>query len=140
MKIQLASSEAEIERCYPIVARWREIANCAQFVRHIREQQKFGYHFVYLEDDKIEAIAGFYILPTIARGRVLYLDDWIGETSEYASGYSRILFDWLIDYAREKHCQSLRLNSSIQNPQAHQFYFRNQMTIEAFHFSLSVEA
>ena len=138
MKIQLASSEADIERCYPIVARWREIGNCDQFVRHIREQQTCGYHFVYLEDDKIEAIAGFYILQTLARTRVLYLDDWIGETSEYASGYSRILFDWLIDYARDKHCQSLRLNSSIQNPQAHQFYFRNKMKIEAFHFAMSL--
>ncbi|MBE9041650.1 GNAT family N-acetyltransferase [Oscillatoriales cyanobacterium LEGE 11467] len=138
MKIQLASSEADIERCYPIVARWREIEKRSQFVRQIQEQQKFGYYFVYLEDDRIEAIAGFHIIQTLARGRVLYLDDWIGETSEYTSGYSRILFDWLMDYAREHSCQSLRLNSSVRNIQAHQFYFKNKMKIEAFQFSISV--
>jgi hypothetical protein len=44
------------------------------------------------------------------------------------------MLDWLTEEARRADCVQLHLDSGVQRPDAHRFYFREGLTISAYHF------
>jgi len=50
----------------------------------------------------------------------------------------RSLLDWLKAEAKANACAQLRLDSGVQREQTHRFYFREGLTISAYHFRTSV--
>jgi hypothetical protein len=57
--ITLAQSDAEIERCFPIMTALRPHLVASEFVTRIRRQEQQGFHLAYLEvEGSIKAVAG----------------------------------------------------------------------------------
>ncbi|TVQ18420.1 MAG: GNAT family N-acetyltransferase [Leptolyngbya sp. DLM2.Bin15] len=140
MEIQFARSDLDIAQCFPIMVQLRPHLDPAEFVSQVQRQQQVGYHLVYLDvDEAVQAIAGFRIVETLANGKVLYIDDLVTDGVAQGNGYGKALIDWLLDYARSKDCASIHLDSGVQRPGAHRFYFGRGMTITAFHFGMKLD-
>lgn len=139
MHLALATTDIEIERCFPILQVLRPHLIPADFVGQVRRQmERHDYQLLYLEDNNVQAIAGFRISECLAWGRFLYVDDLVTQPDARSQGYGGHLFHWLIEYAQVQGCQTLHLDSGVQRFAAHRFYFRQRMEITSHHFALTL--
>jgi GNAT superfamily N-acetyltransferase len=139
MLIALASTDAKISRCFPVMQWLRPHLEAAEFVERVQRQLQEGYQLAYLEDGgKIRSVAGFRIQEMLAWGKILYVDDLVTSDTDRSHGYGGQLFDWLVEHARANGCKELHLDSGVQRFAAHRFYLRRRMDISSHHFSLKL--
>ncbi|HET6668828.1 MAG TPA: GNAT family N-acetyltransferase [Pyrinomonadaceae bacterium] len=137
--VSLARNDQEIQSCFDVMAALRPHLKREEFVSRIRRQHKeSGYELAYLAAGTVKAVAGFRISECLAWGKFLYVDDLVAGSSDRSQGYGGILFDWLVDYARAAGCDEFHLDSGVQRFDAHRFYLRRRMAIEAHHFGLKL--
>ena len=72
-------------------------------------------------------------------GAVVDVDDLVADNAARSRGYGGLLLDWLAAEAKRRGCVGLDLDSGVQRADAHRFYFRQRMTIAAYHFILPLE-
>jgi len=140
-RIAIATTEAQIRRCFPVMRELRtHITDEDQFVERVLRQQKQGYQLAFLESDgEVCAVAGYRFLESLFSGKNLYLDDLITRESDRSRGFGGELMDWLINQAGEAGCETLELDSGVQRFDAHRFYFAKRMSISSYHFRLKIE-
>jgi GNAT superfamily N-acetyltransferase len=137
--IQIAESDGQIARCFPVMHQLRTHLVEAEFVPIVRRQQSGGYRLAYLEDDaQVRVVAGFRLIDNLAGGRELYVDDLSTDASHRSNGHGGALLSWLVDLAKKEGCQSLELDSGVQRFDAHRFYLAHRMIISSHHFRLKL--
>jgi GNAT superfamily N-acetyltransferase len=139
-KIILATSDDEIEACYPVMAELRPHVTREAFLGRVRSQfASAGYHLACAIDGEVKAVAGFRISECLAWGKFMYVDDLVSKSDDRSKGYGGALFDWLVEHAREHDCDQFHLDSGVQRFRAHRFYLQKRMAIEAHHFGLKLK-
>ena len=137
--VQLAETDADIHRCFPVIAELRPHLVEAQFVARVRRQQgESGFQLAFVEDGGVKSVAGFRVAEFLAWGKILYVDDLISTSAERSKGHGKLLLDWLVARARAAGCAQFHLDSGVQRFEAHRFYLRERMIISAHHFSLTL--
>jgi len=71
----------------------------------------------------------------LAWGRHLYIDDLIMSNDKRSLGYGKEMMNFLTDFAKEKGCREIHLDSGVQRFETHKFYFREGFKIASHHFS-----
>lgn len=138
--IHIASSDAEILSCFPVMRQLRPHLLETEFLGRVRRQMAAGYRMAWLEaDGRVVAVAGYRFNETLFLGRYLYVDDLITDAELRSHGHGRRLFAWLADLARSERCTHLELDSGTQRVDAHRFYLREGMRIRSHHFSLPLQ-
>ena len=66
------------------------------------------------------------------------MEDLVSRAPIRSQGYGQALFMWVVEFAKRAGCQTLHLDSGVQNFAAHRFYLRNKMNIASHHFKLSL--
>jgi len=136
MTIQLATSDADILACWPVMHELRPHLARPDFVARVRDQQHAGYHLAFLDAGAGPvAIAGFRVLQNLAWGRFLYVDDLVTASAERSRGHGAALLAWLRAEAQRAGCAQLHLDSGVQRREAHRFYERDGMSVTAYHFA-----
>ena len=69
-------------------------------------------------------------------GRELYCDDLVTDERRRSTGVGHALIAYMEGVVRERACTAFTLDSGTQREQAHKFYFREGMTVTAFHFTM----
>ena len=140
-KIKIAESDEEIQSCYPVMAELRPHIQSEEFVSIVKKLTvDSGYQIIYLSDGgEVKSVGGFRINEWLAGGKYLEIEDLISKSGEHSNGYGGELFDWIVDYAREKKCNQIKLVSHVKRFGAHRFYLNKKMIIEAHYFSLALE-
>ncbi len=134
--IQFAETEQDILRCFPVLQELRTHLQLESFLPDIRRQQADGYFLAMLEiGKKVVAVAGCRFGENLARGKFLYVDDFVTGASFHRQGYGRQLFDWLVKLAEISGCRQLHLDSGVQRTGAHQFYEARGMRFTSRHYS-----
>ncbi len=144
MVVRIANTDAEIAGCHAVMAQLRPQVPEADFVARIRSQMDEGYELAWIEDDGAargvaKAVAGFRLINTLSLGRHIYVDDLVSDNPARSAGYGGALLDGLAEEARRRGCVGLDLDSGVQRFDAHRFYFRQRMSIAAYHFTLPLE-
>ena len=139
-EIQIANTDEQISRCYPVMQELRPHIPADQFLQRIRKQQESGYVLASIENtvagiNTAVAVAGFRINENLAWGHFLYVDDLVTSTNFRSHGYGTQLLDWLKAYAQQQGCGQLHLDSGVQRLDAHRFYEREGIPKSSFHFS-----
>ena len=131
-----AESDADILRCFPVMAQLRPHLVEAEFVPRVRRMQQEGFLLAQLEEDgAVCAVAGYRFHEKLFSGRTLYVDDLVSDPAQRSRGHGARLLTWLADQARAHDCDVLELDSGVQRFDAHRFYFRERMKISSYHFS-----
>jgi GNAT superfamily N-acetyltransferase len=138
MKIQLATTDEEIQSCFPAMQELRPFLKENEFVARVRQLMKSGFQLVYIktEDGKVPAVGGFRFEEMLHRGKCIYLDD-LSTMAEFRSeGYGGKILDWLLELAKKEGCHSFHLDSGVQRFDAHRFYLRKKFNITGHHFAI----
>lgn len=139
-KIALAESDEEILSCFSVMTELRPHVAFDDFLRQCKRQAKFSsYRLAYLLDGEVKAVAGFRISEWLASGKFMEVEDFVSKEGERSKGYGGTLFDWLVEYAKGENCGQIKLVSRVTRFDAHRFYLRKKMNIEAHYFSLDLQ-
>ncbi len=139
-KINLAESVREILDCYPVMAALRPHLRRDEFVSPVKRLAEIAdYQLAYLAEGEIKAVAGFRISEWLAGGKYLEIEDLVATSGERSKGYGGELFDWLVEHAKENNCLQVRLVSRVSRLDAHRFYLRKGMNLEAHYFSMNLK-
>jgi GNAT superfamily N-acetyltransferase len=138
MAVELAQSQKQIARCFPVMQQLRpHLQHEAEFVARVEQQMPEGFELAMLEHEgEIVTVAGFRVRNVLASGLTLYVDDLVTGEAFRSHGHGKTMLDWLIAHARERGCETFSLDSGTQRREAHAFYFREDMRISSFHFVL----
>lgn len=112
-----------------------------EFVARVERQQLAGYHLAFLEAaGEVRSVAGYRVLESLSAGKFLYVDDLVTCAVDASRGYGGMIYDWLIDRAREMNCVQFHLDSGVWRHGAHRFYLRKGMDISSHHFAMPLAA
>ena len=140
MTVRPAQTDADVERCFPVLVQLRPSLDPATFLADVRRQEASGYRLALLEEGgEVRAVAGYRVLEMLSRGRFLYVDDLVTDKTHRSRGAGGVLFDWLMDEARAHGCQRIDLDSGVQREAAHRFYLRKKMWIVGLHLTVPVQ-
>jgi GNAT superfamily N-acetyltransferase len=104
-----------------------------------RMMQEDGYHLVALYNDgAVRAVAGYRFMQMLYCGKIMYVDDLNTDDRHRSLGYGKALLDWLKAKAKANGCGQLHLDSGVQRENTHRFYFREGLTINAYHFRVAL--
>ena len=138
--ITIAETDKEIQDCYAVIAELRPHISAGEFLPIVKRlSANTGFRLVYLKDEEVKAVGGFRISEWLAGGKYLEIEDLATKDAERSKGYGGKVFDWLVSYAKENDCKQLRLVSHVKRFDAHRFYLRKGMIIEAHYFSMSLK-
>jgi len=140
-RIAIAQKADEVRRCFPVMHELRtHIENAEEFVDRVKRQQKQGYFLAFLAaEDEIRAVAGYRYLESLFSGKFLYVDDLVTRAADRSRGFGGQLLDWLVEEARNHHCEQVELDSGVQRFDAHRFYFAKRMKISSYHFAINLK-
>ena len=138
--IAFASTDEEIQECYPVMSELRPHITPDEFVPRVRRQMEaFDFRLVFLKDDsEVKAVAGIRMSEWLHGGKYLEIDDLVAKSGARSKGYGGKLFDWVVDFAKAENCNHVRLLSGVQRFDAHRFYLTKRMNIEAHYFTLAL--
>jgi len=135
---ELATADV-LRTAWPVVQQLRPHLDAAAFVEQSLRQARAGYRMTALYvDGAPRAFAGWRVLEMLHTGRQLYVDDLVTDAACRSAGHGKQLLDWLKDEARRLGCARLQLDSGTQRKDAHAFYQREGLRIEAFHFGIAL--
>ncbi len=89
---------------------------------------------VAIREDEVVGVAVYRIYENTASGVHMYVDDLVTDETKRSGGVGKALLEHLQQLARGRGCERFTLDSGTQRVRAHQFYFREQMVVVAFHF------
>jgi GNAT superfamily N-acetyltransferase len=84
---------------------------------------------------QIKSLAVYRCHHTTFHGFRFYVDDLVTEEGQRGQGFGRKILAWCETRARQRGCDTFDLESGVQRPRTHQFYFREGLTIFAFGFT-----
>jgi GNAT superfamily N-acetyltransferase len=90
---------------------------------------------VAVREGKVAGITVFRVIEKTFTGRELYCDDLVTDDKQRSSGVGAALIAYMLRVCHERDCDVLTLDSGTQRQQAHKFYFREGLTVNAFHFT-----
>lgn len=131
-----ATTDEEILATREVMCQLRPNIPLADYVATVRRMmQTDGYQVVALyAEGRVQAVAGYRVMEMLYCGKILYVDDLNTDPQQRSRGYGKALMDWLKAEARALGCGQLHLDSGVQREQTHRFYFREGLTINAYHF------
>ncbi len=119
------------------------MASAESFTEWVNSRQRpEGYRIVAAFLPELQdaiAAAGFRVLHQLSKARYLYVDDLITLPQYRSRGYANLIFEWLAEEARRLGCEQLHLDSGHQRHEAHRFYLKHGMAMNAHHFSMSFD-
>jgi GNAT superfamily N-acetyltransferase len=135
--IKIATTPAEIDRCFPVMSQLRPALIAKEFISRVQAQQAEGYQLASLEHEgAIVSVAGFRVQNMLSSGKTFYVDDLVTDENARSKGHGEAMIQWLIALAREANCNSFSLDSGTHRQDAHAFYLRQRLRITSFHFQL----
>ena len=84
--------------------------------------------------DKLIGICGLWFLTRHYCGKTIEPDHVMIEPSYQSKGIGKFLFDWIFTYAKENGYEATELNTYVNNPKSHKFYYNLGYDIKGFHF------
>ena len=85
---------------------------------------------------EVAGITVFRVVEKTFSGRELYCDDLVTDERQRSTGVGHALIAYMEGVAKARGCDAFTLDSGTQREQAHKFYFREGMTVTAFHFTM----
>jgi GNAT superfamily N-acetyltransferase len=137
--IKEMTTESEIKATFPVMKQLRTHLTEDKYVEMVQRQRELhNYHVVaVIEEEQIQAVAGYRISECLSFGHFLYVDDLITDERARSKNHGKQLMAWLVDEAKKHGCGQLHLDSGVQRHAAHRFYLRERMDITCYHFALA---
>ncbi|MGO1069955.1 GNAT family N-acetyltransferase [Lysobacter sp. CA199] len=140
-EIRTIVGDAELRAVWPLVSQLRPEFDEARFLAQMHRQIAAGCRATVAFDAQgvPRAFACWRVMEMLAVGLHVYVDDLITDQTVRSQGYGKTMLDWLKAEAKRLGCARLQLDSGTHRQDAHAFYLRERLRIEAFHFGVKLD-
>jgi len=139
--IRTLTSDTDLRAIWPLVQQLRPEFDEDRFATQMQRQIGEGCQATVLFDDggAPRAFACWRVMEMLAVGKHVYVDDLVVDTTVRSRGHGKAMLDWLKAEAKRLGCARLQLDSGTHRQDAHAFYLREGLRIEAFHFGIALK-
>ncbi|SDB53780.1 hypothetical protein SAMN03097699_1986 [Flavobacteriaceae bacterium MAR_2010_188] len=137
MKIQFKILENhEIEKVIPLVDKLNDNKVSIKLLKErFAEMIQQNYECaVIMDDNKIVGVSGLWFCTRHYIGKSVELDHVYIEEEYRNKGLGNDFMKWIQDYTRKKGCNSIELNTYVQNFPSHKFYYNQGFNGKGYHF------
>jgi len=135
MNIRIVNKKEDKVACFYLLKQLVESLEKKDFLNKLKQKGNVGYKLIILEDkDKVLAVAGIKFYNSYRFDKYLEIDDFVVDKKNRRNGYGKLLFDWLVEYAKKNNCNSIQLNSRLKLNEAHKFYKKMGMEVSHYRF------
>ncbi len=138
--VEKVETDAAIAACYDVMAELRPHVSREEFLPVIHALRADGLRLACIRaEGRVVAVAGYRISTNLFYGKHLYVDDLVTADSERSKGHGTELLAWLRALAVENDCDAFHLDSGVQRKRAHQFYLREGLELNSYHFGVQLK-
>jgi GNAT superfamily N-acetyltransferase len=124
-----------VSEVLPVLAGLRTELTAERFAAVYEEGHPQGLRFTAAyEDRRCVGVAGWRVIATTVALRKLHVDDLAVAATDRSRGIGAALLAELTARARAAGCHLIDLDSALHRSDAHRFYIREGLPINAFHF------
>lgn len=121
--IREATTDAERREVFPVVAELRDHLDLESYLALFEQMREEGYRlFALYADGEPVAAAGVKIATNFYLGRHAYVYDLVTAEGERSKGHGERLLSFVHDWAAERDCDAVELESGQWREDAHRFY------------------
>ena len=133
------TSEAGWREAFPVLVQLRDDLTEETYLEYLHEMQDEGYRlFALYEDETIVSLAGVAIRTNFYNGRHLFVYDLVTREARQSMGYGTQLMDFVTEWARDRDCESVTLESGLWRDDAHRFY-EDRLGMDRFCYTFKKE-
>lgn len=137
--IRELTTEAEWRAAFPVLNQLRDHLSEAEFLDSLSEMRKEGYRlFALLLGEEIVSVAGVEIRTNFYNGRHLFVYDLVTRADRRSEGHGARLMAFVEDWACERNCESITLESGLWRSDAHRFY-EDDLDMDRFCYTFKKE-
>ncbi|APX97717.1 GNAT family N-acetyltransferase [Natronorubrum daqingense] len=119
---ELTSTDA-VREAFPIVAELRDHLDETRYLELYEQMAEEGYRlFAVYDDGQPVAVAGVTISTNFYLGRHAYVYDLVTTEAERSKGHGERLLEHVHEWAAERDCEAIELESGRWRDDAHRFY------------------
>ena len=134
--IKKLHNKTEIITIFPILIQHHQHINYDDFLKYIDEilaEKNYQMVAAYL-NDKMVAIAGYWILTRFYSGRYIQVGNMVVDEANRGMGIGKSMIDFIEQEGKKQNCQHFILDSRLDNNKSHDFYLREGFEIMGYHF------
>jgi GNAT superfamily N-acetyltransferase len=138
-EVREATTEADRREVFPIVAQLRDHLDLETYLERLETMHEEGYRlFALYVDDEPVAAAGLTVRTNFHLGRHAYVYDLVTDADERSNGYGERLLSFVHEWAADRDCEVVELESGLWREDAHRFY-TERMDYEKYCYSFLYE-
>ncbi len=125
-EIRAAREETDVNALYPVIAELRDHLSRDEFHETYEAMTEEGYHLFgrYVDGEPVGAV-GVRIGTNFYLGRHAYVYDLVVTEEERSKGHGSALLSFVHEWATERDCEAVELESGLWREEAHRFYEEN---------------
>lgn len=133
--IREAVTETDRREVFSIITELRDHLDLESYLVLLEEMREDGYRLfaLYVDDEPI-AVAGVKITTNFYLGRHVFVYDLVTTGEERSKGYGKRLLSFVHEWAADRDCEAVELESGLWRDDAHRFY-TEQMGYEKYCYS-----
>ncbi|OYR55640.1 GNAT family N-acetyltransferase [Halorubrum halodurans] len=117
------TTDAEFEAAYPILRELRDHLDRAGMEATHERMREEGYRlFGRYDGGTLVAVAGVSVGTNFYLGRHVFVHDLVTTESRRSEGHGSALLAFLHEWARDRDCETVELESGLWRDEAHRFY------------------
>lgn len=126
----------EMQAGWPVIRQMYPDLNVEQYMERLKTAVTFDYRqFAFLDEQKhCLGVVGVWCFPRVWCGLQLDIDNFVVDHEARSLGIGKKLLDHCIEYGTSRGAMIATLDTFVENPSSHRFYFREGFTIRGYHF------
>lgn len=133
------TSEAGWREAFRVLVQLRDDLTEETYLEYLDEMRDEGYRlFALTKDDEIVSLAGVAIRTNFYNGRHLFVYDLVTREDRQSMGYGTQIMDYVTEWARDRECEAITLESGLWRDEAHRFY-EDRLGMDRFCYTFKKE-
>jgi GNAT superfamily N-acetyltransferase len=125
----------EMVQGWPVLRQMYPRMTEREYQQRLQALQGYDYRqFAYVNGIRCLGVVGVWCIPRIWCGLQLDIDNFVVDRDVRSSGIGKRLLDHCLAYGLSRGADVAALDTFVDNPSSHRFYFREGFTIRGYHF------
>jgi len=134
IKIKIIPKENILD-IIPLLRQLNEKTPLKILEERLKEMVSQNYECIGMYDNqKLIGICGIWYMTRHYIGKSMEVDHVVIDADYRGKGLGKFFFDWIYKYSKKKGCDASELNTYVNNPKSHKFYYNEGYNIYGFHF------
>ncbi|MFB6303527.1 MAG: GNAT family N-acetyltransferase [Haloferacaceae archaeon] len=122
-EVRELTTAAEWRAAFEVIGHLRDHLTEAEYLDYLAEMRDEGYRlFAVCEGNEIVSVAGVVVRTNLYNGRHLFVCDLVTRPERRSEGHGARLMGFVEDWARDRGCEHVALESGRWRDEAHRFY------------------